>query len=276
MLERLVEQRDAVTLVLASVTSVKNLSATQWATAVDMVEALRPFLDVTESMSTARSPTLSMIIPVLDGLIDMLTNTTGGLDVLRRVFVDGIRERFGDYMHDTELLVATTVDARFKCIAFTDDVRSRAKDATVDMMDRNTTIPTPTAPASTSTAADAAAAATPPRAGGIWAKFDRSRAVANSPSDTPDVHRRDSLCRELDSYLQQPAIDRAACPLEWWSQNKLNFPNVARVARDLLCVPATSVPSERLFSKAGDVVTKKRNSLKPGKAEKIIFLMENL
>jgi len=41
-------------------------------------------------------------------------------------------------------------------------------------------------------------------------------------------------------------------------------------------VPATSVPSECLFSSAGDMITKKRNSIKPAKAEKVIFLMNNL
>jgi hypothetical protein len=62
----------------------------------------------------------------------------------------------------------------------------------------------------------------------------------------------------------------------WWQANQSKYPLTAKVAREMLCVPATSVPSERLFSKAGDVITKKRNSLAVGKAEKLIFLMENM
>ena len=38
---------------------------------------------------------------------------------------------------------------------------------------------------------------------------------------------------------------------------------------------ATSVPSERLFSSAGNVITQKRNSLLPENADKLIFLFEN-
>lgn len=41
-------------------------------------------------------------------------------------------------------------------------------------------------------------------------------------------------------------------------------------------VPATTLASERLFSKAGDVLTKKRNRLAPGKADRLLFLMDNL
>ena len=55
-----------------------------------------------------------------------------------------------------------------------------------------------------------------------------------------------------------------------------SYPLVAKVAQRLLAIPATSVASERLFSKAADVITKKRNRLVPRKADRIVFLMENL
>ena len=44
----------------------------------------------------------------------------------------------------------------------------------------------------------------------------------------------------------------------------------------LLAVPATSVASERLFSKAGNIITKKCNCLAASKADTVIFVMENL
>jgi len=43
MLEQLLEQRDAVTLVLGGMPSVKNHSPQQWSTVADLVAVLRPF-----------------------------------------------------------------------------------------------------------------------------------------------------------------------------------------------------------------------------------------
>jgi len=65
-------------------------------------------------------------------------------------------------------------------------------------------------------------------------------------------------------------------PFAWWAEHAKRFPGVAAAARTYLCIPATSAASERQNSKAGDVVSKKRNSLKPSTADRVVFLMENL
>jgi len=68
-----------------------------------------------------------------------------------------------------------------------------------------------------------------------------------------------ALRHELDVFLAEKTIDRRHSPYTWWEQNNKQYPAAVAVARRYLCVPATSVPSEveRLFSSAGDVITKK-------------------
>ena len=121
MLERLLEQRKAVTLCLAETSGKsvpKNLTTHEWSTAEDLVVALRPFLDITVLMSSARYPTLWVIIPVLDGLINFLKSTEGGLGLLK-IFIELIKSKFGKFFRDEELCVATIMDTRFKAVLFT-------------------------------------------------------------------------------------------------------------------------------------------------------------
>ena len=53
----------------------------------------------------------------------------------------------------------------------------------------------------------------------------------------------------------------SVCPLTWWSERKKTFPKLSKIAFNVLTIPATSVPSECIFSKAGEMVNKKRNRL---------------
>ena len=60
-------------------------------------------------------------------------------------------------------------------------------------------------------------------------------------------------------------------PLPWWKENCNRFPLVAALARQMLATPATSAQSERLFSKAGQIVTDRRSSLGSDSVELLLF-----
>ena len=88
--------------------------------------------------------------------------------------------------------------------------------------------------------------------------------------------------KEIDSYLSTSSLDLISDsgvetdPLVWWRDHCCDFPLLAKRARKYLCIQASSLPSERLFSKAGLVITPKRTQLKSEKANMLIFLAENL
>ena len=64
-------------------------------------------------------------------------------------------------------------------------------------------------------------------------------------------------------------------PLKWWKENESRFPHISGVARKFLSIPATSAPSERVFSAAGLTITKTRASLSPDHAAELIFLHDS-
>ena len=75
------------------------------------------------------------------------------------------------------------------------------------------------------------------------------------------------------AVLQAHSLD--GDPFTWWSQHKARFPLLSRLARRYLSATATSVPSERLFSLAGNVYVEHRNRILPEHAETLLFIKGN-
>ena len=60
--------------------------------------------------------------------------------------------------------------------------------------------------------------------------------------------------------------------LHWWARSAAGLPHLSVLAKQFLCIPSTSAPSERVFSAAGLTITKSRASLHPDNASDLIFL----
>ena len=79
---------------------------------------------------------------------------------------------------------------------------------------------------------------------------------------------------EVNRYFSEIA-ERKTSPLSWWKERQNSYPILAQLARKYLAIPASSVPSERIFSLAGNLVTKKRVQLSPENINLLIFLHKN-
>ena len=64
--------------------------------------------------------------------------------------------------------------------------------------------------------------------------------------------------------------------LSWWKEHTSDFPNLSLIARNILCIPASSAASERDFSTAGFDIQERRTSLHPDTVDDILFLHSNL
>ena len=56
-----------------------------------------------------------------------------------------------------------------------------------------------------------------------------------------------------EMYLQSKSPPRSTNIFEWWKMNEPRYPNIARLARSMLCIPTAA---ERIFSSAGITVSK--------------------
>lgn len=66
-----------------------------------------------------------------------------------------------------------------------------------------------------------------------------------------------------------------ANPLQFYREHQGKFPTITQLALKTLCIPGSSVPSERIFSLAGNTISQERVRIDPEKADMLIFLPKN-
>ena len=94
--------------------------------------------------------------------------------------------------------------------------------------------------------------------------------------EPPKYSPRDICLKEVNRYIEEEGqIGQQENPLNWWKQKEQFFPHVALVARDILAIPASSVPAERIFSLAGLIVTK-GTQLSAENVDMLIALNKNM
>lgn len=66
--------------------------------------------------------------------------------------------------------------------------------------------------------------------------------------------------------------------LAWWDSRKADFPLLYKVSCKILCIPASSAPSERIFSNARQALSEKRTAIgkNADKVNQLIFLQQNV
>jgi hypothetical protein len=81
----------------------------------------------------------------------------------------------------------------------------------------------------------------------VPARLERSDSL-NTPSSSGSPQKVDFTSRyrktprpfldELEEYFKLPQEDFASCdPIQWWAGRRTQFPNLSRMARDILSIP---------------------------------------
>jgi hypothetical protein len=65
------------------------------------------------------------------------------------------------------------------------------------------------------------------------------------------VHAELTLCRHEPSIRLKNDNGTYTCPLTWWKFNERKYKLLSKLAARVLCILATSAPSEHVFSTVG-------------------------
>ena len=111
----------------------------------------------------------------------------------------------------------------------------------------------------------------------IWGDHDNSVEAANAARNGQGQNREANRIIVIAEYNDLPLLYRAAEPLSFWKAKRnqgLLLPLI-KVVHKFMCIPATSVPSEQLFSKAGELISEHSSRLTPEHVNILLFLNKN-
>ena len=102
----------------------------------------------------------------------------------------------------------------------------------------------------------------------VWPVFRFFDILDDGADDPPPVIAltlRQRLVAEMAVYMREPREDRAVAgrALAYWTGQQASKPLLRHCATHFLAIPASSAPSERLFSVAGRFFTPSRSRLSP-------------
>ena len=274
MMQRLVQLKQPIRLYLEdTMTEVEmksyELSEHQWSVVKSILSLLEGVDQVTTTLSGERYSTLSWCLPLLFGLRDTAKpdkNDNTVLSAIKRKFTEQLNLRFelNALEMDSPMIFSAALDPRFRRLSFLSE--SQQSELLELLVSAAESISCNTASATNESNDAAAESAEPP---------SKKRSVLDRLLGEEKLDDESSIQDEVKSYLQERPIKRKDDPLSWWKVNGSRFPHLERLAKRYLAIPATSTPSERVFSVAGIVVDKRRAALTPEMIDALVFLNKN-
>ncbi len=236
-------------------------------------DLLSKFEEATVKVSSEKKPTAGLILPILYTLRKHLTEAPGDINLIKKMkseMMKDLQKRYQGEDVQKMLALCSVVHPRFKALAWmTTEHKASIYQSMTELA---------------IALQDAAAAPVP-----VHDEMPRPQVEDNPPASEqdffdstvfedapPQVQDLASLVEdELKRYKSEPRPPQNIEVVEWWRKRRHSYPLLTKVAVYFLMIPATSVPSERVFSVAGQIVNKKRSSLAPDNVNRLIFLHTN-
>ncbi|XP_061592770.1 zinc finger BED domain-containing protein 4-like [Cololabis saira] len=253
MIERFLEQEKAIVRVLGSDKKSRHLVPTWQDLEVleSINKAVKPLQDFTDALSGDLYVSVSCVKPVLHlfrtSLLQREEKDTELTAKIKTNIMQYLNDKYSNTVQDELLDMSSLMDPRFRTTYIDPEKVEQVKKRAV------TELLSLTVPGDKSTPQQPSPAMhvckeeqPPPKKMTLAAFFKKTTSVASShQSETVKIET------ELTTYLLTPEVDPETEPLDWWKRHQPNFPRLSHLAKKYLSVPATSAPSERVFSVGG-------------------------
>jgi len=237
----------------------------EWKILEDLLELLAPFAMITKVISASSYPTIGEVKWLFLGIKYHLENFENHtlqiqINAMKRVF-NNYFEQFNKSLH-----IPAFFDPRYKQIIYENMTREEIFQPIQSAMANYTSESITTSVSRNTT-------------------FTMQRQLATlSTSETRNYFRNIFMSTHHSSQIQQPTANELdlyfnshspsdeIMPLDWWKIHATEYPVLARMAQDYLCIMSTSVPCEQVFSVAGKQITQTRNRMHPNTAQACLCL----
>ncbi|XP_065096779.1 E3 SUMO-protein ligase ZBED1-like [Paramisgurnus dabryanus] len=246
-----------------------ELSTSEWSLVEQIKDTLKPFKIATQALSTDAYPTASAILPLQHVMLSQLTApdaTQRAIKEMKVRMVDILKPRYSE--NNTEWMLlnkAALLDPRFSRLVHLSPGQKHLVIESLSQELKETESDTDCECAQERE--DVA-----PALGAMGSLFvDMYKSIDSA------TRSNGSGIQELTSYMTEPPLPADSNTLHWWRDTGCNkYSLLSTLARKYLCVPGTSVRSERVFSIAGNIVNKKRAALDPDQVDRLVFLANNI
>ncbi|KAK3091045.1 hypothetical protein FSP39_016751 [Pinctada imbricata] len=269
------------------------------------MNTLKPMKTITTSLCTERIPTLSVIQPLQHSIKMLMSPKDDDKPVIKALKSAILNDLGGRYNQQSNFLSKVSfLDPRFKSLPFleesckleiySDVMKSIAVPRPFVVKQEEDIAPLPVLQNLPSISNSEKSVIGIPDAAvdknnnsperkktkrcesGLACLFNEVYVTGVDPPSTNEPTLMQLAEAEVNKYRTIQPIKYDENPLIWWRDHSESLPLLSFYARTVLCIPATSVPSERVFSTAGDIVSSQRAALKSDHVDKLIFLKKNM
>ncbi|CAF2085014.1 unnamed protein product [Rotaria magnacalcarata] len=233
---------------------------------------LKQFHDIIEKLSCEKSPTIHLVVPYKQFLIN-LSIINENDDQLIIPLKNYIAKELPDYWIMKDILfIATILHPNLKSFNHTPHQKYYAEALLKSEFDKYHDLQQ--RPSSSNNNNKKRKQIHEHKRANLASTLDDIFDLASSPNKSQDETETKT---EFDKYIQDNTkIDKDMNLLIYWKNNESTYPTLAKIAKRILSIPATNTSVERLFSDSGNTITNRRTRLQTSKVNQLLFIRRNL